>query len=413
MASLVALRSQGASSWTGQAVYLRSRVPVARIPSYPQIRNLKTNHSRRFLTTAPQRPLASAIARRQWCALTSIRCGDALGTLQVESRIPYTDDDDSSSNTILACSSTLTLDANDERFLARLVRWLRRAAHKCWEALVISIRGTEVLLRLSPLLVMAPASVLAEPFLQHNNNIVADATWWYVTSAMQSLGPAFVKLCQWVATRRDLFPPNVCDRLAELHDRGNVHSWKFTDRILTDAFASYESKGLRVNRHKVIGCGSAAQVYEGSLSTTNAQTGATEILPVAVKVLHPRFEYMVERDLKFMQAVANMLHSLPSERVQMLNLPRAAFNFGSLLRRQADLREEGENLKQFRSNFYKNDKQEAKSAILFPRPIEDWMHANVLVEELVTDARPIADFIRDNSEKGTDIRRELAAPLVS
>jgi aarF domain-containing kinase len=295
--------------------------------------------------------------------------------------------------------------------LYRFLLWLQSTARICWEAVLVSLRGTEVVLRLSPLLFMAPASVFADPFLKHN--VVADFTWRYVTDAMQGLGPAFVKLCQWVATRRDIFPPHVCDRLSELHDRGNPHSWASTHAALVEAFGpSYLERGLQVDDKKnVLGCGSAAQVYKGSL-TTKDENGRIECRPVAIKVLHPRFKAMVERDLWFMQSMANLLHSLPIERIKMLNLPRATDNFGSVLRRQADLRIEADNLKQFRANFYRDEKDEAESAILFPRPVDGWLSHNVLVETLVSNGRTIAEFIRDGSEEGTEVRKELAGPLL-
>jgi aarF domain-containing kinase len=235
---------------------------------------------------------------------------------------------------------------------------------------------------------------------------------------MQALGPAFVKLCQWAATRRDIFPPVMCDRLSELQSRGNPHSWAKTHVALQEAFGvNYAENGeLLVNSDhtKILGCGSAAQVYEGSLLTKeDRESGKTERRPVAIKVLHPNFEVMVERDLWFMQSVANMLHSLPVEHIRMLNLPRAAINFGSILRRQADLNIEADNLQQFRANFYRDEKDEQQSSILFPRPVEGWISHNVLVEELFgNNSRSIADYINDGSTEGHKVRKELAGPLL-
>ena len=39
-------------------------------------------------------------------------------------------------------------------------------------------------------------------------------------------GAAFIKWGQWSATREDMFPPELCHVLAELHDQAPVHSWK-------------------------------------------------------------------------------------------------------------------------------------------------------------------------------------------
>jgi len=116
--------------------------------------------------------------------------------------------------------------------------------------------------------------------------------------------------------------------------------------------------------------------------------------------------------LWFMQAVANLLHSLPIESFKMINFPRAASNFGKVLYRQADLVIEGENLKQFRSNFYRDETDEKESSIVFPRPMDGWISTNVLVEELVTNAIPVAEYLRDHTDEGTAVRKELAGPLL-
>jgi len=106
------------------------------------------------------------------------------------------------------------------------------------------------------------------------------------------------------------------------------------------------------------------------------------------------------------------VHSLPSETIQMLNLPRAVANFGAILHRQADLIFEADNLARFRHNFYLYEDEDQESKILFPRPLEGWVSTQVLVEDLVVNATPIADFLKDSTEEGIRIRRELASPLL-
>ena len=205
--------------------------------------------------------------------------------------------------------------------------------------------------------ILAPASILTHQYSKRDTtNHVSDFAWWYFTTSMQALGPGFVKLCQWIATRRDLFPPNVCDRMAHLHDKGTPHSWNHTHSSLTRAFGDYRPKGLEI--HDVIGCGSAAQVYRAKLVASNVEKnnnnsnnnnsnkianagekdGQEETdLWVAVKVLHPNIKQHVERDLWLLDTVAKLLHSLPIELIRMANLPRITSNFGNVLRRQVDL----------------------------------------------------------------------------
>jgi aarF domain-containing kinase len=327
--------------------------------------------------------------------------------------------DNNSSTTMLACSGRAI---QPKGMATRLWEWLQHWwAYGC-RLVQMTVRGTEIVAVLSPLAILAPASVASSHIF--GSTLAADLSWWYVMKSMQHLGPAFVKLCQWIATRRDLSPPPVCDRLSRFHDKGVPHPWRYTQAQLVQAFGSdYESRGLVVHPD-VIGCGSAAQVHRGTLTTpangVDDEDGggapSTVVRPVAVKVLHPRFGPMVDRDLQFLQTLAELVHSLPFDAVRVLNLPRAVETFGTVLARQADLRIEGRNLKQFRENFYATggDRQASASAsaIVFPCPMEGWMDANVLVEELVQDAIPISEYLRDASEAGQEIRKELASPLL-
>ena len=175
-----------------------------------------------------------------------------------------------------------------ESFLRKLYNFSLWLLRECWDIIALTIRGGEIILRLSPMIALTPASIVAQQYtsILYQRNHVSDFAWWYFTASMQALGPCFVKLCQWIATRRDMVPPHVCDRLSHLHDHGTPHSWKHTHTELTKAFANYREKGLEI--HNVIGCGSAAQVYRAKLHQTTPEDGNQgKDLWVAVKVCVP------------------------------------------------------------------------------------------------------------------------------
>jgi aarF domain-containing kinase len=305
---------------------------------------------------------------------------------------------------MLACSS-VALSQQQNGILKRVMKHCKRFWQWLWEAFVVSTRSIEVTARFSPLLILTPVAVVSHQLV--GSTRVSDAAWWYTLKTLQGLGPAWQKLGQWAATRRDLFPVHVCDRLGVLHDRGFAHSWNYTKSVLRESFGNdFEDKGLKV--HELIGCGSAAQVYRGSLREEDGSTRK-----VAVKVLHPRFASLVERDLVLLKSIANLLHSLPIEYIRILNLPHVSENFTDILRKQADLRVEGHNLTMFRRNFYGPDgKNESKSLVVFAKPVDEWTTSNILVEDLIDQAKPIADYIQDSSEEGLKIRKELAGPLL-
>ncbi|GKY95404.1 hypothetical protein MPSEU_000501900 [Mayamaea pseudoterrestris] len=294
------------------------------------------------------------------------------------------------------------------RPLHRAVDWIKRLLQKYWDYVLVFMRGTEIAFILSPLMLLTPAAVFADQFL--HTSAVSDMSWAYLLSAVQFFGPVFVKLSQWAATRRDIFPPHMCDRLSKLQADGLPHSWVHTDLSLRDAFGDYEAKGLSVKPHDIVGCGSAAQVYAGTLATTN-QRGEKVERKVAIKILHPDFHEMIDRDIWFLQSIANAINALPFKSVKVMNMPGATSTFAGVLEKQADLRIEADNLKRFRENFYKKH-EEKRSAIFFPSPMEGWVTPNVLIEDLVSDGVPIAEYVRDDSVEGRRIRKELAGPLL-
>jgi hypothetical protein len=314
---------------------------------------------------------------------------------------------------VLACSSSelleLELEEDDGSTLQHLRQWLEGVLTTCWDVLLVALRSTEIALHLSPLLVLTPASIAASQLF--DATLLSDIAWWYTTRTMQTLGPSFVKLCQWIATRRDVFPPHICNRLGVLHDRGMVHAWSHTHTVLCEAFGDdYRERGLDIRPHDVVGSGSAAQVYKGILTEQDAD-GTPVVRVVAIKVLHPQFREHVTRDLWLLETVAKLLHALPFERIRMINFPRATQNFASILHRQADLRIEADNLRQFRANFYATEHDEERSQIVFPKPMEGWITEKVLVENLLNKAVPIASYMQDASPHGMAVRKELGGPL--
>jgi len=160
-----------------------------------------------------------------------------------------------------AYSSALT---KNESLIQNLAFRLKKFLKWLWEAFVVSTRSVEVALRFAPLSVLTPLAVVSERYM--GNSYFCDVAWWYTLKTLQFLGPAWQKLGQWAATRRDIFPVHVCDRLSKLHDRGFPHSWEYTQSILEESFGrDYESKGLKIDKNNkmddaLIGCGSGTSL---------------------------------------------------------------------------------------------------------------------------------------------------------
>eukprot|EP00457_Paulinella_chromatophora_P003560 gb/GEZN01003568.1/.p1 GENE.gb/GEZN01003568.1/~~gb/GEZN01003568.1/.p1 ORF type:complete len:654 (-),score=89.08 gb/GEZN01003568.1/:183-1907(-) len=172
--------------------------------------------------------------------------------------------------------------------------------------------------------------------------------------SLETAGPTFIKLGQWMSTRPDLFHPNVCSLLYKLTLTAPSHRWRHTLSVLerelqgvplTEAFSYIDTNSLH--------SGAIAQVYRAELSTTGQQ--------VAIKVLHPGVVRAVNDDLWLMNRVAGWVDVVPG--LQWLALPYFAQEFSRGMVRQLDLRLEGQLLQQYQINF------QHKPGIVFPSAI--------------------------------------------
>ncbi|XP_016800953.4 uncharacterized aarF domain-containing protein kinase 2 isoform X4 [Pan troglodytes] len=102
------------------------------------------------------------------------------------------------------------------------------------------------------------------------------------------------------------------------------------------------------------------------------QPEATNLIPVAVKVLHPGLLAQVHMDLLLMKIGSRVLGLLPG--IKWLSLPEIVEEFEKLMVQQIDLRYEAQNLEHFQVNF-RNVK-----AVKFPTPLRPFVTREVLVE---------------------------------
>ncbi len=65
---------------------------------------------------------------------------------------------------------------------------------------------------------------------------------WHALARRRTLergGPAFIKWGQWAATRRDLFPPDLCVELEKLHTQAPAHGMRFTEAAIHEVGMSW------------------------------------------------------------------------------------------------------------------------------------------------------------------------------
>ncbi|WWC67184.1 uncharacterized protein I206_101091 [Kwoniella pini CBS 10737] len=228
------------------------------------------------------------------------------------------------------------------------------------------------------------------------------AVWWYafLVKQMERAGPSFIKLGQWAASRADLFPAELCDKMSKLHSNGKPHSLAHTKRILEKAFGMHFDEIFDEFDEEPIGCGAIAQVYKAKLkqavfsggSATSSHAEVEEkTRSVAIKVLHPRARKTIRRDIAIMSVFANIFNAFPG--MEWLSLPEEVNVFGEMMNSQLDLRVEASNLDKFEANFEKRGRR-----VTFPKPFKiKSQHGDskdVLIEEF-EDALPLKYFLQN------------------
>lgn len=230
---------------------------------------------------------------------------------------------------------------------------------------------------------------------------------------------------QWAASRTDIFPPELCARLSSLHSHAPAHSLHATKRIICRAFNGLPFDEIFEEfEEDPLGVGAIAQVYKAKLKPDLAAKYEEEMrdIPkdlaarvrknvdvlvksspqrvpssyVAVKVLHPKVDLIVRRDLSIMNVFAHLINVIPT--MEWLSLPGEVQQFGEMMKLQLDLRIEGANLAIFREHF------KTRTTAWFPYPYSEYTTREVLVEEFAQGI-PLSVFL----EKGGGVYQEEIA----
>ncbi|KAI0375170.1 ABC1-domain-containing protein [Pilatotrama ljubarskyi] len=309
---------------------------------------------------------------------------------------------------------------SDRSLLSRILAFIR---DRLIEPILTAKRFVYLCCVFVPVLLAAPMLLVGQPEA-HLGGDRWGAVWWYgfLTSQMQRAGPTFIKLAQWAASRADLFPAALCERMGALHSRGKAHSLAHTKRVIEDVFQRPFHEVFEEFNETPIGTGAIAQVYRATLKkdlippshlTPKRQGKRKVALPVAlinepppsvptasvaIKVLHPHVEKTINRDLRIMAFFANVITLFPG--MQWLSLPEEVAVFGQMMHGQLDLRIEADNLATFEKNF-----ETRKLPVSFPRPLKVWSTKDLLIEEY-ENALPLELFMKNGGGPYNDTLAE-------
>ncbi|KAF2204977.1 ABC1-domain-containing protein [Delitschia confertaspora ATCC 74209] len=286
------------------------------------------------------------------------------------------------------------------------------------EPIMTGLRFLHLVIIFVPVIVTVPLIWVGKRQKDRDNER-SGTLWWYgfLVRSMERAGAAFIKLGQWAASRSDIFPTELCITMSTLHSDAPAHSLHKTKKIVEKAFGGRAFEDIFEEfDEKPLGVGAIAQVYKAKLKPDIAIARDPDLQPetanfaqrikknvdvtlksipsrvpshhVAVKVLHPKVERIVRRDLRIMAFFAAIINAIPT--MEWLSFPDEVTQFGEMMRLQLDLRIEAANLHIFRQRF-KN-----RTTAWFPYPYTDYATREVLVEEFAQGI-PLEDFLRNGA----------------
>ena len=187
-----------------------------------------------------------------------------------------------------------------------------------------------------------------------------------IASALQDLGPTFVKLGQILSTRPDLIPQDLCDELKSLQDnvaqitleeaRGEVEA--SLGRPVEEVFADFSVEPLA--------SASIAQVHTATLHESGDD--------VVLKIQRPGIRETIESDLHILYFVARQIEATIPE-ARAFDPVSIAREFEKAISKELDFSFEARNLERFDRNF------EDWPSVYIPRIYKQHCSDTVLVME--------------------------------
>ena len=159
--------------------------------------------------------------------------------------------------------------------------------------------------------------------------------------ALETLGPIFVKFGQLLSTRRDLIPLDIADELARLQDQVPPFASELALAEVERSLGRPIGEIFRSFEREPVASASIAQVHLAVLNDGRE---------VAVKILRPRVELEIARDLVLLETAAWLVERLWIDG-RRLKPKEVVAEFARHLQEELDLMREAANASQLRRNF--------------------------------------------------------------
>jgi ubiquinone biosynthesis protein len=203
--------------------------------------------------------------------------------------------------------------------------------------------------------------------------------------ALETLGPIFVKFGQVLSTRRDLVPLDIADELAKLQDQVPPFSSELAAQEIERSLGRKIQDVFQDFQREPVASASIAQVHLGTLKDGRE---------VAVKVLRPRVEEAIARDVALLETAAGLVERLWADG-RRLKPRQVVAEFARHLDDELDLMREAANASQLRRNF------KGSTMLVVPEVHWDFCSQRVMVMERMHGTT--ISQVQKLREKGIDI----------
>jgi len=184
---------------------------------------------------------------------------------------------------------------------------------------------------------------------------------------LEDLGPIFVKFGQMVSTRRDLLPDDIADELVKLQDKVPPFSGRQAVEQIEKALGAPVSELFAEFDETPLASASVAQVHTATLMDGSK---------VVVKVLRPKIEKIIRRDVQLLTTIAKLAQRYSKE-ARRLRPVEVADEFRKTIFDELDLTREAANASQLRRNFINSEQ------LYVPEVYWDLCRQNVMVIERI------------------------------
>ena len=188
-----------------------------------------------------------------------------------------------------------------------------------------------------------------------------------IRQALEDLGPIYVKFGQILSTRRDLLPDDIALELAKLQDQVPPFPGEQARAIVEKALGNPVGKLFGEFDSQPLASASIAQVHAATLHDGRK---------VVVKVVRPRIEKTIQRDIDLLFTIARLARKYSSD-ARRLRPVEVVEEYNKTIHDELDLLREAANATLLRRNF-------ADGKLLYvPEIFWDLTRENVMVQERI------------------------------